>query len=340
MKRPGGTTTSSAALRERQASGAHAALLAFVFMVAVMFAIAAMNAVTLAAERTAAEVLAEREQVQTELNQLEGQFNANTNRLSELEAEFNSLESRKEVAANNMLRMESEAENLSYKKDALDVESPQLDAEFESLQVESANYAAQCSGELPEAQYNSCVSWMSDLNARNSDYNNRANDWNARSNSLQAEVEVLEQEWMAAEQEMTSATQQQEMLIQEGVMLEADNEALADRGVVLEQRLTELDLELATLEEPDTPCDPNDFSSFEAFEECMRGVFGEGGGPKAEAPTESKQEWNPFSEGGKKKSGGSGEAVNPFAGDSSVVKPDWDGRGDSGGDAAKNPFGG
>lgn len=306
---------------------ARAAVCGLMFAIAIVFATALAHRSALAADRTASEVLAEREQVQNEMNQLEGQFNANNDRMASLEAEFNNLEGRKSVAAANMLQIEGRIEQVEIKQNEINVESPQLDAELAAINQESASYDASCSGSLPEAQYNTCVSLASDFNSRNEDLKARTDSWNQRLSAVQQDVLVIEQDYLAAEAEINYADEQQAELARQGVEIDAENEALAQRGVELEHRLTALDLELATLKDPDTPCDPDDFATFEAFEECMRGVFGEGGGPKAGAPTDSKQTWNPFSKDGKKKSKKSGPIKNPFAEDTSVVQPDWDGQG-------------
>ena len=297
------------------------------FAIVIVFASALAQRAAHAAERTASDVLAERKQVQIEMNQLEGQFNANTDRLASLEAEFGSLEGRKSVAADTLKQIDRRIEQVEIKQQAIDVESPQLYAELAAINHESDSYDASCTGSLPEAQYNTCVSWASDFNSRNEELKGRTDSWNQRLTGVQQDVLVIEQDYLAAEAEINYADEQQAELVRQGVEIDAENEALAQRGVELEHRLTALDLELATLEDPNTPCDPDDFATFEAFEECMRGVFGEGGGEKTGAPTDSKQTWNPFSKDGKNKSKKSGPIKNPFAEDTSVVQPDWDGQG-------------
>ena len=85
-----------------------------------------------------------------------------------------------------------------------------------------------------------------------------------------------------------------------GAALERESAKLAERGKIIEQRILEIDTLL--IGHPDPPCDPNNFATAEAFEECLRGYFDGGRGAEQLAPPPS----------------------SPYDLDPSVVKPNWD----------------
>ncbi len=111
-------------------------------------------------------------------------------------------------------------------------------------------------------------------------------------------------DWQAADEEYKATEIRQQQLAEDAVNLQRQNEKMVQEGLKIETRLNELTALIGKPERQTTPCDPTNFASAEAFEECQRTIFDGGPGSRPLEPRTQKTR-------------------KPFENDTMVVKPDW-----------------
>ena len=263
-------------------------------------------------ERSVTELMRERDKLQANLDEMGARFEQKGARMQELEQKFNSLELKKSDTVQTILELQKETEDIEAQSRTLEARQQALEADRSAFEAEVAQFDSYCNGTFEEPEYSrrlaECTPWEKQLNARVDSWNPANDRLNNQFSRLERQYNQVVEQWQAEEVAYNAAENEQQTLATEGAQLQQEMAELAQQGNEIQQRI----LELTTLivSQVDSPCDPDNFATPEAFEECVRKNFGEGPGPdgRPELPKAKKFD----------------QMQSAYDLDPNVVKPDWD----------------
>jgi len=255
------------------------------------------------------EMVAKRQALQAEQDELGKQWQENQDSLNNLEGQFEILEGRIDEGKFRLEPLREEAETLvrNFNRKLPEIEKQFIDLEDRKgdLELDYNRYSAYCNVTVPDKEIaqrqSECDAWF----AR---YSSAWNFYSQDFTKVEREHQTLEDSTIHAVEthdslfvEIKEMEAQQQSLADEGLALKNANEEIIQEGWKLDVQIKEFDrLILQQIDVPESPCRPVDFHTAEAFEECMRTIFDGGDGAELRRTI-----WSPFD-------------LDP-----SVVKPDW-----------------